>query len=191
MPKSKKVSKKAIPGAKHSTSVRFDKIIFKRSKAKKAVNGATKSSCPILAQKAKVLKIPKKKPTTTGLKGVFGEHVSDALMVKLGHTKLNGQPTQIGDSPIGNGLDGVWKGANPPPAFIITETKFGSSDLGDTKDGVQMSNNWIRNRLQKACGKKKADAVKKEMDKVNPSVEKWIIHVDDAGVKNVEKLKLK
>jgi hypothetical protein len=190
MGKGLKTSKKATAGAKYSTSVRFDKSIFKKSKAKNAVNGASKSSCPILAQKAKALKIPKKKPTTTGLKGVFGEHISDALMDKLGHKKLNGALTQIGDSPIGNGLDGVWKGANPPPAYIITETKFGSSDLGDTKDGVQMSNNWIRKRLPKACTKKDALAVRKEMDKAKPSVEKWIIHVDDAGVKNVEKLKL-
>ena len=70
-----------------------------------------------------------------------------------GYEKLNGPPTQIGDAPKGPGIDGVYKNTAPPPEYVIGEAKYGSSTLGDTQSGKQMSPQWIDDRLEDAVGK--------------------------------------
>ena len=154
----------------------FIPIVSVAGVAMKAAGGALKK---IKKRKQKKLKAksPPKNMTNTQ-KGVFGEHVSDIHMHNQGHTKLNGPLTNIGDAPIGNGIDGVWA-KKPPPGFIITETKFGSSKLGDTLDGKQMSDKWISNRLEKAVGEEQARKIEKAMAK--GQVEKQLLHVDENG----------
>jgi len=78
-----------------------------------------------------------------------GEYNADQYMKEQGHTPLG----KTGEDyvPGANGIDGVYKGANPPPDYIITEAKYDTSRLGMTTDGRQMSNDWVtRERLIKA-----------------------------------------
>jgi Hemolysin coregulated protein Hcp (TssD) len=88
-------------------------------------------------------------------KGQYGEHISDAYMRAQGHTKLNDRGVLASLPPVpsrGTGIDGVWQHHSPPPDFLIVEAKYGTSQLGNTRDGKQMSDTWIRgrNRLRKA-----------------------------------------
>lgn len=123
--------------------------------------------------------------TNNSEKGVYGEHLSDTYMRAQGHTKLNDgglvTPPPPGGTARGNGLDGVWQHGNPPPDYIITEAKYGSSRLGTTKDGRQMSDQWIRgsHRLQKAVGKSEATRIKSAMRRNN--FEKRLHQIDVGG----------
>lgn len=118
-------------------------------------------------------------------KGVYGEHISDAYMRAQGHRKLNDgglvTPPPPGGTARGNGLDGVWKHGNPPPDYVITEAKYGSSQLGMTKDGRQMSNGWIlgSRRLRNAVGDDEAFYIRRALQ--FGRVEKRLHKVDAAG----------
>jgi len=74
-------------------------------------------------------------------KGAAGEYNADQYMKEQGHTPLG----KTGEDyvPGANGIDGVYKGANPPPDYIITEAKYDTSQLGMTTDGKQMSDTWL------------------------------------------------
>jgi hypothetical protein len=119
------------------------------------------------------------KEQTNAQKGVFGEAKSDAWMEDRGYKKLNGDPVQVGDSPKGHGIDGVWENPTPPPQYVITEAKYGSSRLGMTQDGRQMSDTWVDNRLNDEVGKSTADAIR-EAD-AEGNVQKWLLQVDENG----------
>ena len=121
-------------------------------------------------------------------KGVFGEAKADAFMKQKGFKKLNGPDVQVGDAPRGTGIDGVYENLKPPPKYVIGEAKFGSSQLGKTQDGMQMSENWIENRLNKAVGRRQAaDILDEGYDRVllkvdeNGAVTPKIISEDAAG----------
>lgn len=62
-----------------------------------------------------------------------------------------GRPAPGGiDDPIVKGIDGIYKNQTPPPSYVINETKWGSSQINQhTLDGPQMSERWLRNRLDK------------------------------------------
>lgn len=123
--------------------------------------------------------------TSNSEKGVYGEHISDAYMRAQGHTKLNDgglvTPPPPGGTARGNGIDGVWKHGSPPPDYIITEAKFGKSRLGNTQDGPQMSDQWIRGsgRLEKATSKREAAAIRRAL--FSGRVEKRLHKVDATG----------
>jgi len=98
-------------------------------------------------------------------KGLFGEIISDQYMASKGHKNLMPEDRikrSLNDTPNGRGIDGVYQNANPPPPYVITETKYrsetglyidsdGSSSevlLSTTKDGAkQMSDKWIQRNL--------------------------------------------
>ena len=65
------------------------------------------------------------------------------------------------NAPTHQGIDGVYYKSNGHPPYIIGEAKYGSSKLGSTKDGMQMSDTWINgsNRLVNAVGKDVADDI--------------------------------
>jgi hypothetical protein len=128
-----------------------------------------------------------KKSQTNAEKGVFGEARGDDYMTGRNMQKMNGEPVKVGDKPLGQGIDGVWKNPSPPPDYVISETKYGSSQLGKTKDGPQMGDKWIDRRLDKAVGKAEADKIRDSM--LEGKVEKWLLKVDEAG--NVTKSILK
>lgn len=113
--------------------------------------------------------------STNAKKGVFGEAKADAYMKQKGFKKLNGPDVQVGDAPRGQGIDGVYENLNPPPKYVIGEAKFGSSQLGKTQDGMQMSENWVDNRLSKAVGRRTA------ADILDEGYDRVLLKVDEGG----------
>src|SRR5699024_9694970 len=67
--------------------------------------------------------------------------------------------------------------------YVIAEAKYGASQLGNTKSGRQMSDEWLktRRRLENAVGQTKADEIQMEI-LLNPNnVEKQLIKVEGNG----------
>jgi hypothetical protein len=127
---------------------------------------------------------------TSKQKGNFGEMASADNMVNNPSLKEKGYDLRrIGDdSPstlddkLKRGIDGIYENATPPPKYVIDEAKFGKSELNpNTKDGKQMSDDWINgnNRLENQVGKDKADEIRDAME--NGEVEKVISKVDKNG----------
>ncbi|MFY9476072.1 MAG: DUF6861 domain-containing protein [Aquabacterium sp.] len=113
-------------------------------------------------------------------KGVFGEAKADAHMMGGGFQKMNGAPVKVGDAPRGTGIDGVWRNTSPPPDYVITEAKYGTSRLATLKDGTkQMSDDWVDARLNKAVGPRQADRIREAM--AEGRVEKRLLQVDEYG----------
>lgn len=108
-------------------------------------------------------------------KGVFGEAKADAYMKSKGFKKLNGPDVQVGDAPRGTGIDGVYENLKPPPKYVVGEAKFGSSRLGMTEDGAQMSENWVENRLDSAVGERRA------LDITDEGYDRVLLRVDESG----------
>lgn len=114
---------------------------------------------------------------TRAQKGVYGEHVTDVHMQDEGFEKLNGSLTKSTDAPKGKGIDGVWKNSNPPPEYIITESKYGSGKLN--KKTKQMSDEWVQSRLKKEVGDQEAEKILDAMER--GQVEKRLYSVDEYG----------
>ncbi len=101
-------------------------------------------------------------------------------MDEKGFQKLNGDIVKVGDDPLGRGIDGVWKNTNPPPDYVITEAKYGTSKLGTLQDGTkQMSDKWVNGRLNDAVGLETADKIR--LADSDGLVEKWLLQVDEYG----------
>ncbi|PPD29133.1 MAG: hypothetical protein CTY21_12855, partial [Methylomonas sp.] len=107
-------------------------------------------------------------------KGIFGELVSDQHMAGKGHVNLlppERRYRSLEDVPRGRGIDGIYQNANPPPPYLITETKYRTGSGSNTRyidgDGTettellsttkgskgkpsakQMSDRWIKDRLE-------------------------------------------
>ncbi|MCX7113407.1 MAG: hypothetical protein NTX45_25545, partial [Proteobacteria bacterium] len=124
---------------------------------------------------------------TSTQKAAFGEKTAHDKMLQrqmepLGSTDGQYQPGQTG-------LDGVYKNHSPPPAYIITEAKYGTSKLGWTKDGKQMSDDWLtKRRLIDKVGEENADIIRQSLRKGDGSVEKWLIRVREDGSARMTKL---
>ena len=72
---------------------------------------------------------------------------------------------------------------------MIVDAKYGSASLNpNTKDGKQMSENWIDQRLDKDLGKEKADELR--MEKIlNPdNVGACVAHVREDGKVTYDRL---
>jgi hypothetical protein len=112
--------------------------------------------------------------------GVDGEAQADTYMDEGGFQKLDGDLVKAGDDPLGKGIDGVWKNTNPPPEYVITEAKYGSSRLGTLKDGTkQMSDKWVSDRLGDAVGEDTELQIRDA--EARGQVEKWLLQVDENG----------
>ena len=100
-------------------------------------------------------------------KGNYGEMKMDAYFESQGYERIS--------------LDGVYYNPNGHPPYVIGEAKYGSSRLGNTLDGPQMSDDWIygSNRLLKAVGKEMYDDILVE------GYGKQLIHIDKNGVLDV------
>jgi filamentous hemagglutinin len=109
-----------------------------------------------------------------------GEAAGQDYMQKNGFEKISSEKGW--NAP---GVDDIWKNPNPPPDYVVTEYKYGSSSLGSTKDGVQMSDDWLagvstgKNRIDSALGIEDALNVNESMKA--GAVEKWLLRVDEAG----------
>jgi hypothetical protein len=127
---------------------------------------------------------------TTKQKGNFGEmcsydkKVNNPTLKKQGYDleRIGNEPPPKGlDSPIKQGIDGIYENKKPPPKYVIDEAKFGSSQLGHTKDGRQMSDKWVRNRIDKQFSNdpKKAKEIKDGLK--NEDTEKVVSKIDENG----------
>ncbi|MFW0716002.1 hypothetical protein [Pedobacter sp. N23S346] len=98
-------------------------------------------------------------------------------MASKGYTKLNHNGELI--DPLtkakGKGIDGIWHDPGPPPKYIVSETKYGSSKLGKE----QLSDQWINKNLKDAVSEKDLNAIQKALDK--GTSEKQLLKVDDKG----------
>ncbi|GHT71180.1 hypothetical protein AGMMS50239_40220 [Bacteroidia bacterium] len=109
---------------------------------------------------SKVKEIFDPKTATNKQKGNFGEmaaydnKVSNQALKDKGYDLkrigVEDAPNSLDDK-IKKGIDGIYENATPPPKYVIDEAKYGTSQLGMTKDGPQMSDDWIKgsNRIEK------------------------------------------
>jgi hypothetical protein len=120
-------------------------------------------------------------------KGIFGEKVSDDFMTARRYRSelsADRQMRLLEQQPTGRGIDGVYMKpwGEPPPPYVVTETKFrtggkfDAKDLPTTKSGKQMSGPWIDSRLADAVGDQtKARSILKA------DYESWLMVVDESG----------
>ena len=124
--------------------------------------------------------LPDEREFTSAEKDVYGEAQADIYMQEDGFQKLNGGTVKVGDPPPGAGIDGVWRNTAPPPEYVITESKYGSSTLSTLKDGTkQMSDKWVSDRLDDAVDEETADGIRDA--NTRRQVEKWLLQVDGDG----------
>jgi hypothetical protein len=68
---------------------------------------------------------------------------------------------------------------------VVTEYKYGSSTLGSTKDGLQMSDDWLRgvntgrDRLADAVGRETSTLIEDAFK--SGTAQKWLVRVDEGG----------
>ncbi len=135
---------------------------------------------------------------TTKQKGNYGEYKADDNLVNNKGLKEAGYDLEsIGrdiltspDDSIVKGIDGLYKNNNPNSEikYVVDEVKFGSSKLEKTKDGLQMSADWLtgaktgNNRILDAVDgdKKLASAIEKALKR--GQVERVLTKVDSKGV---------
>ncbi|MEK4933467.1 T7SS effector LXG polymorphic toxin [Bacillus sp. FSL M7-1345] len=137
------------------------------------------------------------KTATNKQKGNYGEiKSSDNLLNNQSlkdagfDLKLVGKstPSSINDK-IVKGIDGLYENANPNSniKYVIDEAKFGSSKLGKTKDGPQMSNDWLngsetgKSRILKAVDGDEVLAEKIANALEDSEVERVLSKVDSSG----------
>lgn len=85
-----------------------------------------------------------------------------------------------------NGIDDLYRVSRPDVDYVIIEYKYGSSKLGDTLDGRQMSDSWLTgqrtgfDRIQDAVGDPRAAAdIQRAL--ASNRVERWVVHTDPQG----------
>lgn len=102
--------------------------------------------------------------TTNLQKGNYGEMKMDRYYESLGYKRISVDRVTDLNAPTRHGIDGVYYNPNASEGhkYIIAEAKFGTSRLGNTIDGEQMSLDWINgsNRFNNAVGKKMAGVIK-------------------------------
>ena len=94
-------------------------------------------------------------------KGNYGEMKMDSYFESQGYERISLDRVTDLNSPTHQGIDGVYYKADGHPPYVIGEAKYGSSKLGYTRDGMQMSDTWIKgsDRLVNSVGKDAADEI--------------------------------
>jgi hypothetical protein len=136
------------------------------------------------AQKAKACKEAEEKGLDnldSKQKGNYGEMKTDLDMLDKGYVRISKDSITSLDDKGHKGIDGVYEDPAGKPQFFIIDSKYGSSQLTETKDGMQMSDEWIDNRLDEAVGKEKADEIRSESIENPDNVGKAIAHIDSEG----------
>lgn len=115
--------------------------------------------------------------------GNLGEMMMDQYYISKGYTPLNKhRVTSLEDKKDGfkTGIDGVYEKTNPDgnKSYIIADAKYNTSQLSETNDGKQMSDNWIDKRLDAAVGKEKADEIRDASEDAPNSVAHEVYHID-------------
>ncbi|MHC3683038.1 RHS repeat-associated core domain-containing protein, partial [Streptococcus suis] len=95
---------------------------------------------------------------TNAQKGNYGEMKMDRYMEERGYTRVSNDRVTSINAKGHQGIDGVYyhKGTD---TYIVAEAKYNKAQLGNPKDGPQMSSNWIDKRLQKAVGSDLTDVI--------------------------------
>lgn len=109
-------------------------------------------------------------------KGNFAEMKADLDYYERGYVRISRDSVNGLDDPMHHGIDAVYYKEGGHPPYIVVESKYGTSDLGWTDDHTvkQMSDRWIKDRLWKAVGEKKAAEIQKagyqrELYRVKPN----------------------
>lgn len=115
--------------------------------------------------------------------GNLGEMMMDQYYISKGYKPLNKhRVTSLDDKKGGfrTGIDGVYEKTNPDgtKSYVIVDAKYNTSQLSETNDGKQMSDNWIDKRLDDAVGKEKADEIREAAEDNPDSVKHEIYHID-------------
>ncbi len=95
--------------------------------------------------------------------------------------------SEVGDvnDTIVKGIDGVYKRTVMAPdgtlktEYVVAEAKYGTSQLGQTKTGQQMSDQWINARLDKAMGEPAVRQMEAELVAGTASVTKEVVRISD------------
>jgi filamentous hemagglutinin len=113
-------------------------------------------------------------------KGVVGELLGSNTVQNVlpGATRL-GRMGEIGS----RGIDDLYKVTSANADYVIVEYKFGTSTLGKTADGLQMSDGWVQgsDRILNAVGGNTSEALKISDAIASGRVEKWVVHTDPSG----------
>lgn len=128
-----------------------------------------------------------RKPKTNHEKAAFGEKTSHEKMLKKGYSPLG--KTDGVYKPGKQGIDGIYKSPNPPPDYVITEVKYGSSPLSKgLADGTnQMDDVWVKKRLGNELSLEDAESIKSAMNQPG-GVEKWLVRVNENGTATATKI---
>ena len=114
--------------------------------------------------------------------GNLGEMMMDQYYISKGYEPLNThRVTSLDDKKNGfkTGIDGVYEKNNPDgtKSYVIADAKYNTSQLSETNDGKQMSDNWIDKRLDDAVGKEKADEIRDATEDNPDFVSHEIYHI--------------
>jgi|GEM_PF-6351139 len=161
-----------------------------QSRNRASVGGAKMpQSEAVTPSQAKAKVVEEAEPRKTNKeKSLHGEARGREYMEKdLGMKRLTGEKRW--NAP---GIDDIYKNPKPPPDYVLAEYKYGGGQLGNTRDGLQMSDDWVHgvntgnDRLKQAVNETEALKIRKAID--SGHVEKWLLRVDEPG--NVKKLLL-
>lgn len=115
--------------------------------------------------------------------GNLGEMMMDQYYISKGYTPINkNRVISLNDKKEGfkKGIDGVYEKTNSSgeKTYVVSDAKYNSSQLSETNDGKQMSDNWIDKRLDSAVGKEKADEIRNAYEDNADTVSHEIYHID-------------
>ncbi len=110
-------------------------------------------------------------------KGNYGEMKMDIDYKARGYERISLDKVSGLDDVTHQGIDGVYYNPNGQPPYIIGEAKYGTSKLGNTLDGKQMSDGWVNgsDRLSNAVGKGKAREI------ISDGFSKELVHIAPDG----------
>lgn len=121
--------------------------------------------------------------------GNYGEMKADQDLREKGYERISNDMVTDIDENGHQGLDGVYYNPDGHPQILIVDAKYGSASLNpNTKDGKQMSENWIDQRLDKDLGKEKADEIRMEKILNQDNVGAYVAHVREDGTVTYDRL---
>lgn len=125
-------------------------------------------------------KIAKGEKLTDTEKGNLGEMLMDQYYISQGYTPIHSPRVIDLEHKSGQGIDGVYEKINLDgiKEYVIADAKVNSSKLNKgLKDGTdQMSDDWIKKRIDDAVGKEKADEIGDVYEDNPDSISKTVYH---------------
>lgn len=104
----------------------------------------------------------------------FVEMKADLAYNERGYVRISRDSVNGLDDPMHHGIDAVYYKEGGDPPYIVVESKYDSSGLSRLVDGTrQMSDRWIKDRLEDAVGETKAKGIqdigyRRELYRVRP-----------------------